>query len=154
MITFSSLVIVDPFFFPGKPEDLAVLRRKLVDRAHERQDVWPSREEARESELKGSRRWDQRVRELYLRYGIRRHPYSKCSVTPYNGVTLACTREQEATMYRDVEGATKPIKYLDALCRKIPVHIAFGERADIIRCTGSAASSASTRRGDCQFNKA
>ncbi len=67
MITFSSLVIVDPFFFPGKPEDLAVLRRKLVNRAHERQDVWPSREEARGSEsLKGSRKWDQRVRELYL----------------------------------------------------------------------------------------
>ncbi len=35
-------------------------------------------------------------------------------------------------MYRDVEGATKPIKYLDALCRKIPVHIAFGEKADIM----------------------
>lgn len=36
------------------------------------------------------------------------------------------------TMYRDPDGATKPIQYLDSLCDQIPVHIAFGEKADVM----------------------
>ncbi|KAF7790759.1 hypothetical protein EIP86_001716 [Pleurotus ostreatoroseus] len=99
-VKFASLIIIDPFIFAGKPEDLRKLRERLVRCAHERQDVWPTREKARESLLK--KQWDSRILDLYV------------------------------TMYRDPDGATKPIPDLRRACSRIPVHIAFGKKSDIM----------------------
>ena len=35
-------------------------------------------------------------------------------------------------MYRDAEGATKPIQYLGRICSSIPVYIGFGGNADVM----------------------
>ena len=35
-------------------------------------------------------------------------------------------------MYRDPEGAFKPIAQLDVVCRQIPVHIVFGDRSNVM----------------------
>lgn len=63
-VKFASLIIVDPFVYPGKPDDLHALRERLVRSAHERLDVWPTREDARKSLLK--LKWDPRVLDLYV----------------------------------------------------------------------------------------
>lgn len=66
-ISFASLLIIDPFLYPGPPEDLLKLRVSLVRQAHVRRDVWHSRKHAeiylRETGAKG---WDPRILKLYL----------------------------------------------------------------------------------------
>lgn len=132
-VSFASLLVIDPFLYPGSPEDLLKLRVSLVRQAHVRRDVWHSRKHAeiylRETGAKG---WDPRILKLYLNHGLREHPHASRSVAPYSGVVLACTREQEATMYRDEDGGVGPLKQLSVICEKIPVHIAFGAESDVI----------------------
>ncbi|KAJ3525179.1 hypothetical protein NM688_g8444 [Phlebia brevispora] len=129
-VKFASLVIVDPFLFPGEPEHLRTLRQHMVCGAYERRDVWATRDEARDCLKK--KKWDRRVLDLYVKYAVREHPAWNHPSMPYRGFSLACTREQEATMYRDPDGATKPIPYLRRTCTTIPVHVAFGKKSDII----------------------
>ena len=61
---FKTLILVDPFIFPGKPEDLLKLMEKFTKAAFERQDVWPTKAEARKA-LKW-RKWDPRVVDVYV----------------------------------------------------------------------------------------
>lgn len=64
VVQFASLVVVDPFLFPGRLEDLNILRNRLVRSAHERRDVFPTREAARGFLAKKG--WDKRVLDLYV----------------------------------------------------------------------------------------
>ncbi|KIP03336.1 hypothetical protein PHLGIDRAFT_77771 [Phlebiopsis gigantea 11061_1 CR5-6] len=137
-VRLASLVLVDPFLYPGgDTPGFEAMRARLVDGAHERRDVWADRAQAAAS-LAQRRKWDARVLALFVEHGLRTHPHGARAIAPYAGVTLACTREQEAvrrtsrTMYRDAEGAFKPIAQLDAVCRQMPVHIVFGDRSDVI----------------------
>jgi len=119
---------VEPMLSPAGPEYLYPLRNELIKSAYQRRDVWPSREYALQ-DLKSRPRtaiWHPRILELFVEHALRRHPGSYYSETPYNGVTLACTREQEAAMYRDANGPTKPVLDLNIACARIPVHIIFG----------------------------
>ena len=99
---------------PQGSEHLANIRQKLIHNAYLRPDVWRSKDEARShfSETKRCRKWDTRVMDLYVvshrtsavrpviedneEHGLRPHPAFKWSRAPFHGVTLACTREQEA----------------------------------------------------------
>jgi len=124
---------VEPLLSPAGPEYLYPLRNELIRSAYERRDVWPSREYALQ-DLKSkprTARWHPQILELFVKYALRRHPGSY-SETPYNGVTLACTRDQEAAMYRDVDGPTKPLSDLNAACTRISVHIIFGAINDFL----------------------
>lgn len=85
------------------------------------------------------------------KYGLRDHPTHTHEVSPFDGVTLACTRDQEAVsqclmhlvrwinfgvapqlMYRDKDGATTPIQDLNVICNRIPVHVIFGGNPDYL----------------------
>ncbi|KAF8719049.1 hypothetical protein AX14_011527 [Amanita brunnescens Koide BX004] len=131
---FISLVIVEPMVSPQGSEHLANIRQKLIHNAYLRPDVWRSKDEARShfSETKRCRKWDTRVMDLYVEHGLRPHPAFKWYRAPFHGVTLACTREQEAAMYRDLEGATDPVKMLDQVCTFVPVHLILGRKHDVI----------------------
>ena len=63
-LPFVSLVIIDPFLFPGSSEDLANVRKRLVDAALRRRNLWRTREEAREYLKK--RNWDNEILDLYV----------------------------------------------------------------------------------------
>jgi hypothetical protein len=119
---------------PAGPEYLLPLRRALVKSAYERRDVWSSLEEASWALKKRDRtkKWHPKVLDLYVKHALRPHPGSRFNDVPYTGVTLACTRDQEAAMYRDVDGPTKPVGGLLATCNKIPVHIIFGDINDFL----------------------
>lgn len=103
---------------PLGPSHVDKLRRKLVETAYLRHDVWRSRDEARRHFEMKRRNWDARVIDLYVvschpvfalcgpvsndnmkKHGLRPHPACKWTDAPFNGVTLACTREQEAVSY-------------------------------------------------------
>jgi len=49
-----------------------------------------------------------------------------------NGVTLSCTREQEAAGYMYHQDGVDGNERLEDLCPKIPVHCIFGAEIDLI----------------------
>ncbi|KIK55964.1 hypothetical protein GYMLUDRAFT_47432 [Collybiopsis luxurians FD-317 M1] len=127
-IPFESISIVDPMLSPAGSHHLNKLRSILIKGAYERRDVWPDRVTAMQTLKRRDRtkKWDPRILDIFIRHGIRPHPGSYYQENPYLGVTLACTRDQEAAMYRDPEGATKPVESLNVACREKPVHIILG----------------------------
>ncbi|KAF9498343.1 hypothetical protein BDN71DRAFT_1443681 [Pleurotus eryngii] len=127
-LPFSSIIIVEPMLSPDGRHHLERLRKVLVKSAKERRHVWPDRESARQyleerMELSKRQKWDPRVIDLFVKYGLRSHP---------DGITLACSREEEEGMYEDVEGPTRPVIALTAACQRMPVHIAFGYVPDYV----------------------
>ncbi|KAJ3913030.1 Alpha/beta hydrolase fold-1 [Lentinula edodes] len=133
-INFESITIVDPMLSPAGSHHLNKLRSILIKGAYERRDVWPDRVTAMKALKRRdrTRKWDPRILDIFIKHGIRPHPGSYYLENPYLGVTLACTRDQEAAMYRDPEGATKPVKALDIACREKPVHIVLGGLHDFM----------------------
>ncbi|KAF5371493.1 hypothetical protein D9615_009604 [Tricholomella constricta] len=133
-IPFKSLVIVEPLISPAGPRYLNKLRSILVKGAHERRDVWPDREQAMAAlrRRERTRKWDSRITDLFVKHAIVPHPGSYEEETPYLGVTLACTRDQEAAMYRDADGPTKPVQDLKKACAALPVHLVLAAVNDFI----------------------
>ncbi|KAJ7062796.1 Alpha/beta hydrolase fold-1 [Mycena amicta] len=131
---FSSLILLEPLISPAGGHHLRKLRELLVKGAYERRDVWPDREVAMTALKKRDRTqgWDPRILEIFVKYGIVEHPGNKYPEGKYPGVTLACTRDQEAAMYRDPDGATKPVETLNRLCHTIPIHLILGSVPDFI----------------------
>jgi pimeloyl-ACP methyl ester carboxylesterase len=130
---FSSVILVEPMLSPSA-EAVEPLRHILIKYAYERRDVWPSRKHAHQ-DLKSKRRcerWDPRVLDLYIKFGLRTHPGARHLQAPYDGISLACSREEEVTMYREPDGATKPVQDLDKICPRIPVSIVFGSDNEFI----------------------
>ncbi|KAF7291785.1 Abhydrolase domain-containing protein mpaH [Mycena chlorophos] len=131
---FSSLILIEPLISPAGGQHLIKIRELLVKGAYERRDVWPTREKAMVA-LKTrdrTRNWDPRILENFVKYGIVEHPGNHYPEGKYPGVTLACTRDQEAAMYRDPDGATKPVETLNRICPTMPVHVILGEIADFV----------------------
>ncbi|KAH8830962.1 Alpha/beta hydrolase family-domain-containing protein [Flagelloscypha sp. PMI_526] len=134
LVNFSSMIIVEPLLSPAGPEHLERLRYVLVKGAYERRDVWPDRTQAMHALRKRQRtsKWDPSTLVLFVRHAIRQHPGARHKDAPYLGVTLACSRDQEAAMYRDVDGPTKPIADLNKACARMPVHLIIGGINDFI----------------------
>ncbi|KAG1732029.1 Alpha/beta hydrolase fold-1 [Suillus paluster] len=132
-IRFLSLILVEPMLSPTA-DAVEPLRDMLIKNAYKRRDVWPSREFAYENlkSRKRCERWDPRVLDLYIKFGLRAHTGASHLKAPYDGVSLACSREEEVTMYREPDGATKPVRDLDKVCLRIPVSIVFGGENDYI----------------------
>jgi len=128
MFKFTTMILIEPMFSKGKYLDNS--RARLVKMAYERKDVWPSRKDALTSFKRVG--WHPKVVELFVKYGIRDHPTSTYEIAPYKGVTLACTRDQEAIMYRDEHGATRPVVNLRKACSEVPVHVVWGENGDYV----------------------
>ncbi|KAI0092904.1 Alpha/beta hydrolase fold-1 [Irpex rosettiformis] len=123
---FTSLVLLDPFLLPIPEGQILSIRKKSLERAKKKKSSWPSME-AVKAYLE-RRRWNEQVKELFAAYGVHKSE-DQTSGSQY---TLSCTQEQEVTMYSDEDGAIKPMQYLNKLCSQFPVHIAFGEEANVV----------------------
>ncbi|KAJ3978669.1 hypothetical protein F5890DRAFT_1655088 [Lentinula detonsa] len=99
---FDSITIVDPMLSPAGSHHLNKLRTILIKGAYERRDVWPDRVTAMKALRRRDRtkKWDPRILVVFIKHGIRPHPGSYYLENPYLGVTLACTRDQEALEYK------------------------------------------------------
>ncbi|KAF7354602.1 Abhydrolase domain-containing protein mpaH [Mycena sanguinolenta] len=120
VFSFSSLVLIEPLLSPAGSQHLRRLRESLVKAM------------ALLNRRDRSKKWDPRVRDVFVKYGIVEHPGARYAEGAYPGVTLACTRDQEAAMYRDPDGATKPVETLTRVCRQYPVHLILGGIADFV----------------------
>ncbi|KAF9460939.1 Alpha/beta hydrolase fold-1 [Collybia nuda] len=134
IFTFSSIIIVEPLISPAGPQHLDKLRSILVKGAYERRDVWSNHTTAMKSlrSRERTKKWDPRITDLFVNYAVKPHPGSYCKEAPYHGVTLACSRDQEAAMYRDADGPTQPVADLNKACAAGYVHLVIGAINDFI----------------------
>ncbi|KAG6846658.1 hypothetical protein H0H93_012593, partial [Arthromyces matolae] len=101
--------------------------------AANRRDNWLSREEAYQ-QLKARqpwKDWDDRVLRIFVQDGMRTLHTSDCP-QKIEGVTLKCTRLQEAASYRDTMAAHHAYNSLGAIARRLPVHLIYGALNDVL----------------------
>ncbi|KAH9933613.1 alpha/beta-hydrolase [Epithele typhae] len=94
--------------------------------APKRQDTWPDRAAARAflDRRYPWQLWDARARALYVRHGLRD--------APDGSVTLCCSKQREANIYRHHEFYYRAIERMAGIPAAVPVHIVYGDRGDII----------------------
>lgn len=82
---------------PNGAAPLVKLRKHLVRSASERRDVWPDKSYAlRDLTIKARKSpWDQHALALYVEHALIPHKGAKLD-PPYLGITLACSRDEEA----------------------------------------------------------
>ncbi|KAH0839450.1 hypothetical protein J3R83DRAFT_240 [Lanmaoa asiatica] len=129
-VHFCALILIEPLLSPEGIDKLRDLKVNLINGAYERRDIWPSRQSA--SRYFSERtRWDPSVLDNYVKHGLRTR--EGVEHEPENlAVTLACSREEEATMYRDMTGPQRGIESLDKLSATMPVGVIFGDKNDYI----------------------
>ncbi|PIL24611.1 hypothetical protein GSI_12495 [Ganoderma sinense ZZ0214-1] len=136
-LPFSSLIFVEPGFVPQEMfEHLAALGIRyddIIAMAKTRKDVWPSRAAARAwmSTRLPWKRWKPRSLDLFIEHGLRDLP-TMTYPEAQGGVTLCCTRAQEAVGYVYYKDAGDGLERLKDVCPTIPVHCILGDRFDII----------------------
>lgn len=128
-IPVKSIFLIEPTLCAGRRAQLDQLQEKLFRRSYERKDTWYTREIAEAYLRSQAPNWSSEVLALFIKHALRPHQAAQHKV-PYNGVTLACSRNQEAVLYRAVDDAAEHI--LDSLSTAIPIHLIFGEIANIM----------------------
>ncbi|TCD61768.1 hypothetical protein EIP91_007970 [Steccherinum ochraceum] len=129
-LPFSSMILVEPALmtrgvlkaFKATGDGSSVFQQ-LIDSANSRRDIWSSREAAREWFVKRApwKTWDKRVLDSFVDHGLRSLPTGTYP-DRHDGVTLACTRVQEAAGYIYLEDGIDAMNELSKLCPAIPVH--------------------------------
>jgi len=107
--------------------------KRVIQMTRECRDTWPSRSAALEwfSKRNPWSRWDNRALNLFIEYGLRDLPSAKYP-DKKKGVTLCCTREQEAQSYIYFEDAFDSLDRLKELCLTIPVHTILGRTKNLV----------------------
>ncbi|EKM52339.1 uncharacterized protein PHACADRAFT_211609 [Phanerochaete carnosa HHB-10118-sp] len=130
-VKFLSMILIEPMIIrKPKPGEFKMEYSEIIAK---RRDIWPSREEAMrfftsEKQWQG---WDPRSFQIYADHGLRDLP-TETYPNLTQGVTLKCTKRQEAALYRDRLCSLRAFQYLHVLCQRIPVHLIHGEHADFI----------------------
>ncbi|KIP03755.1 hypothetical protein PHLGIDRAFT_121288 [Phlebiopsis gigantea 11061_1 CR5-6] len=128
-LPFHALVLVDPTLMAGQQARLGPLHTRMLRQTYERRDTWASRAHAVSYLSARAPRWHPAILRLFATHALRPHPAARHAV-PYNGVTLCCTRAEEATLYKDIAGPAEAT--LDALTAQCPVHLVFGALPDLM----------------------
>nr|VWP01721.1 Uncharacterized protein [Ganoderma boninense] len=136
-LPFSSMIVIEPPMMPPKMLKYAQEKRlpmlRAIELAKTRQDVWSSREEAREwfGRQFPWRRWDKRVFDLFIEHALHDLPTATYP-SQREGVTLACTRAQDSAAYTKFKIGFTALDRLTKLCASLPVHCIFGETIDMV----------------------
>ncbi|TCD67194.1 hypothetical protein EIP91_000421 [Steccherinum ochraceum] len=140
-LPFSSFIFVEPALMTqyakkqssfGNSERHAIYQY-LLRTCRTRMDVWESREAALRwlSARNPWNGWDPRILRLFVTCALRDLPTALYPDT-IEGVTLACTREQEAVCYTYLQDGVDALERLAAVCASIPVHCILGDRIDFV----------------------
>ncbi|KAH9831745.1 Alpha/beta hydrolase fold-1 [Rhodofomes roseus] len=133
-VSFDSFIFAEPMCFP-KDSMLPSFSTYLTTGAEKRRDIFASRGEALAwlQSRAGFKVWDPRVLRAFVNHGLRELPTAEYP-DKTSGVTLKCTRAQEAACYRDHynTGRVRAYNYLPTLCASRPVHVLYGAIDDYI----------------------
>ncbi|KZT01785.1 alpha/beta-hydrolase [Laetiporus sulphureus 93-53] len=132
-----SFVLIEPMTTPSGDFELPQnFKAALIAGAEKRRDVFPSREEAFAwlRSRANFKAWNPRVLQIYMTHGMRDLPTAEYP-DKTEGVTLKCTKDQEAACYRDQDNAARVrgYNYLSVLSATNPVHMIYGDVDDYIR---------------------
>ncbi|KAI0064412.1 alpha/beta-hydrolase [Artomyces pyxidatus] len=131
MIVVEPAMITREFYTVLQSQETSLVKT-LVEMAKTRKDVWPSRAAARKwlSKRPPWQRWDPRVLDRFVSHGFRDLPTATYPDLK-EGVTLCCTRAQEALWYSLQEDGVNALERLSELSTVIPVHCVFGSIPDV-----------------------
>jgi len=132
-IHFESFVLVEPMLIVRIHERLySGPSDRLGKSALVRRDVWSSKDNAWEvfRSRPSWKIWDQRVLRIYVEHGLRDIPSS--DPDGRTGVTLKCTKVQEAACFQDVLGRTRAYDFFGHFCSTNQVHIIWGAIHDYV----------------------
>ncbi|KAJ6456447.1 alpha/beta-hydrolase [Mycena sanguinolenta] len=136
-LPYSSMILIEPTMLTKELMAEAFKQLSEVTRVSDavktRRDIWESREIARSWFAKRLpwKRWDSRILDAFIGYGLRDLPTASYPDRA-NGVTLSCTREQEAVSYIYHQDGVDGNECLSDLCPRIPVHCVFGSEIDLV----------------------
>ncbi|KAJ7463440.1 alpha/beta-hydrolase [Mycena galericulata] len=136
VLPYSSMILIEPTMMTkeifAQGSELSEVTR-VIDAVKKRRDTWESREVARAWFAKRLpwKRWDTRVLDAFIQYGLRDLPTATYPDRG-SGVTLSCTREQEAVGYIYHQDGVDGNERLKDLCPRIPVHCIFGAEIDLV----------------------
>ncbi|KAH7904103.1 Alpha/Beta hydrolase protein [Hygrophoropsis aurantiaca] len=124
-IPYKSFHLFEPTIYG--PQWGVELHEYFLDIALKRRDIWPSSEEAFNTmrNRPAWKTWDERILKLFVRHGLRTLPtldYPDKTI----GVTLSCSKKQEAAACRDPTSRFVAYNLLRHLVKKIPTHITYG----------------------------
>ncbi|KAG9313725.1 Alpha/beta hydrolase family-domain-containing protein [Chiua virens] len=130
LIKFSSMHLIEPVLLGSYAEGFG---SHLIDSAANRRDVWESADDAYKVMKRRStwQKWDDRTLRIYVEDGLRSLPTVDYP-DQKGGVTLKCTRKQEAACFRDFRSPSIAYRHLPYVMKKTPVHITYGEIADFL----------------------
>ncbi|KAG9036425.1 hypothetical protein FRB95_008966 [Tulasnella sp. JGI-2019a] len=132
---FTSLCLFDPMGFPGEHHrTLDAIIQAFCEHAYTRRDIWPNKQAAFKDLSKNRlfKSWDERSRRIFVEHGLVEHEASNYSF-PYKGVTLRCTRDQEAATCRGGPALTRStIPHLLEINNQIPSYASFGQNPDTL----------------------
>ncbi|CAK5279056.1 unnamed protein product [Mycena citricolor] len=116
-----------------KNEPTRAMKNFLAGGAEKRRDIWASKEDAYKmfKSRPSWQKWDDRVLKLYAEYGLRSLPTLEYP-DKHSGVTLTCSKRQEAAVYRDVMGSSIVYRTMKSIVKDIPVHVIWGAADDYI----------------------
>ncbi|KAK7438586.1 hypothetical protein VKT23_017921 [Stygiomarasmius scandens] len=131
-IHFQALVLIEPVTVTPEIEEEGHLRSGLHNQwVSARRDKWVD-ETSTATWLKKRypwQSWDPRVLELHTKYGFSRGQTTDCPPASY--ITPKCSKEQELSLYEFDPHSTAGAE-LPNLCKRVPVHVIFAERPEII----------------------
>ncbi|CAK5277057.1 unnamed protein product [Mycena citricolor] len=117
----------------GDPAMMKEVTDQLAQGSHTRRDRWSSRASASRfmKKRKMWEKWDPRILDLYLAYGLRPLPTLKYPSIA-SGVTLTCTIEQEESISRDLSGIIYIWNSIQTVTTRHPLHLIYGTKNDIL----------------------
>ncbi|KAJ6525734.1 Alpha/beta hydrolase fold-1 [Mycena capillaripes] len=132
-IPFSGIILVEPPIFTKNIYELhkTPMYSAVAAMTPMRRDIWASVEAAKEWMLKRPpwSSWSGEAMDKYVTYGLRDLP--TLHYPNKQGVTLSCTKDDEARAYSSGDEDFDALWRLNQICQKLPVHIIWGEIDDL-----------------------
>ncbi|EIW57941.1 alpha/beta-hydrolase [Trametes versicolor FP-101664 SS1] len=138
-VRYEAIILIEPALITREVYNANLEERegalKAMNKAiSKRRDTWNTKEEARAyfEERFPWMMWDLRVRDLFVRYGLRQVSIPDASGKPVAKVTLACSSDHERCAYSQDEVYYTVVDRIQSLDPAVPIHYILGERADLI----------------------
>ncbi|KAI0636271.1 alpha/beta-hydrolase [Trametes polyzona] len=138
-VHYEKIILVEPALITREVYNANLAERegalKAMNKAiSKRRDLWNTPDEARDyfEQRFPWMMWDPRVRELFVRHGLRQVLVPDVNGKSVTKVTLACSKDHERCAYSQDEVYYTVVDRIQSLDPAVPIHYILGERHDLI----------------------